>query len=126
MNKVFLSGRLTGAPEIRATQQTMIARYRLAVDKPRSQEADFISCVCFGKSAEFVEKYLSKGMKIIVSGRITTGSYKNKNGETVYTTDVVVEDHEFAESKKTSAYQAPKPDDEFLKIPNGDEGIPFV
>ena len=127
MNKVILSGRLTGDPEVRATQQTTVARYRLAVDKPRSQEADFISCVCFGKSAEFVEKYLSKGMKIIVTGRITTGSYKNKNGENGYTTDVVVEDHEFAESKKSSA-AAPSPEDEFISIPDNasDEGIPFV
>ena len=127
MNKVILSGRLTGDPEVRATQQTTVARYRLAVDKPRTNEADFISCVCFGKGAEFARDYLHKGMKIIVTGRITTGSYKDKDGRTVYTTDVVVEDHEFAEPKRSS-YTAPGTEDEFISIPDnaGDEGIPFV
>ena len=125
MNKVFLSGRLTGDPEFRATQNTEIARYRLAVDKPRSQETDFINCVCFGKGATFARDYLHKGMKIIVTGRITTGSYKDKDGKTVYTTDVVVDDHEFAESKKESSKSAAE---EFIQIPDdaSEDGIPFV
>ena len=110
MNRVVLMGRLTRDPDIRYSQgdQSMaIARYTLAVDRRRSrssqnadqQTADFISCVTFGKSAEFAEKYLHKGTKICVSGRIQTGSYTKQDGTKVYTTDVVVEDQEFAESK---------------------------
>lgn len=113
MNNVNLMGRLTRDPEIRVSQngenQTTIARYTLAVDRrfARSnsdqQTADFISCVAFGKSAEFAEKYLKQGTKIAVRGRIQTGSYTNKDGQKVYTTDVVVEEQEFAESKKDAA-----------------------
>ena len=109
MNKVILMGRLTRDPEVRQGQSTQIARYSLAVDRrfARSNEggdqqtADFINCVAFGKSAEFAEKYLKKGMKILATGRIQTGSYTNKDGQKVYTTDVVVEDQEFAESKNS-------------------------
>ena len=111
MNSVVLMGRLTRDPEVRYSQgeQPMaIARYTLAVDRRRSRNnndensADFISCVAFGRAGEFAEKYFHKGIKICVSGRIQTGSYTNKDGQKVYTTDVVVEDHEFAESKNAN------------------------
>ena len=103
MNKAILMGRLTKDPEIRATSEgTSIARYTLAVDRrSKDKEADFITCVTFGKSADFAEKFLKKGKKVLVTGRIQTGSYTNKEGKKTYTTDVVVEDHEFAESKGT-------------------------
>lgn len=110
MNKVILMGRLTRDPEIRQGQNAQVARYSLAVDRrfartneggTDQQTADFINCVAFGKSAEFAEKYLKKGMKILATGRIQTGSYTNKDGQKVYTTDVVVEDQEFAESKNS-------------------------
>lgn len=112
MNKVILMGRLTREPEIRFAGETAVARYTLAVDRRRRRDdnqpsADFISCVAFGKSAEFVEKYLHKGTKILVTGRIQTGSYVNKDGNRVYTTDVVVEDHEFAESRAAASGGAP-------------------
>lgn len=107
MNKVILMGRLTRDPEVRYSQgeQAMaVARYTLAVDRRfrrdgDQQTADFINCVAFGRSGEFAEKYFHKGIKIAVTGRIQTGSYTNKDGQKVYTTDVVVEDQEFAESK---------------------------
>ena len=108
MNKVILMGRLTRDPEVRYSQgenSTAIARYTLAVDRrfrrnnDGEQTADFIGCVAFGRSAEFAEKYFRQGLKVIVTGRIQTGSYTNKEGQKVYTTDVVVEDQEFAESK---------------------------
>ncbi len=111
MNRVILMGRLTRDPDIRYTQgdsQMCIARYTLAVDRRFSrnnndgQNADFISCVAFGRSGEFADKYLRKGTKIAVTGRLQTGSYTNKDGVKVYTTDVVVEDQEFAESKNAS------------------------
>ena len=112
MNKVILLGRLTRDPDIRWTQgqdQNCIARFTLAVDRRFKQEgqqaADFISCVAFGKTAEFAEKYLRQGTKIAVTGRIQTESYTNRDGQKVYTTDVVVEECEFAESKKDSGNQ---------------------
>lgn len=144
MNKVILMGRLTRDPEVRYSQgenSLAIARYSLAVDrrfkKPGEQDADFINCVAFGKSAEFAEKYFKQGTKIAVSGRIQTGSYTNKEGQKVYTTDVVIEDQEFAESKASnggeSSYQQtsrPAPSqavgDGFMNIPDGiDEELPF-
>ena len=110
MNKVILMGRLTRAPEVRYSSgdnQKAVARYTLAVDRrykrqEDEQTADFINCVTFGKGAEFAEKYLHQGTKIVVEGRIQTGSYTNKDGQKVYTTDVIVESHEFAESKSSS------------------------
>ena len=111
MNQVVLSGRLCDEPETRYTQgenPTAVARYRLAVSRYKSTEADFINCVAFGKGAEFAGKYLHKGVKILITGRIQTGSYKNKDGQTVYTTSVVVESHEFCEHKReeTNNYYA--------------------
>ncbi len=113
MNKVILMGRLTREPDIRYSQgerQMAIARYTLAVDRRgRSsanggeQTADFISCVAFDRAAEFAEKYLHQGTKILVSGRIQTGSYTNRDGQKVYTTDVVIEEQEFAESRNSAA-----------------------
>ena len=147
MNKVILMGRLTRDPEVRYTQgenAMAVAKYTLAVDRRRGkgsgdeQQADFISCTAFGKSGEFAEKYLHKGTKICVSGRIQTGSYTNKDGNKVYTTDVVVEDQEFAESKgagtgsESAAAPAAKDgkseasSDGFMNIPDGiEDEIPF-
>lgn len=135
MNKVILCGRLTRDPEVRYNQsgneQMCIARYSLAVDRRGKDAAtDFINCVAFGKNGEFAEKYLRKGTKIIVTGRIQTGSYTNKDGQKVYTTDVVIEEHEFAESKRSEGEQAPTPapvdSDGFMNIPDGiDEELPF-
>ena len=155
MNKVILCGRLTRDPEVRYSQGNepmAIARYTLAVDRRRGrnngdgeQTADFISCVAFGKSGEFAEKYLKKGTKMIISGRIQTGSYTNKDGVKVYTTEVVVEDQEFAESKNSSSNGGsygdnysnnasapasnPAPTaagDGFMNIPDGiEEELPF-
>ena len=123
MNKVILCGRLTRDPEVRYSSgenQTAVARYTLAVDRRfkrqgDEQTADFINCVVFGRGAEFAENYLHQGTKIIAEGRIQTGSYTNKDGQRVYTTDVVVENQEFAESKAASAnnaggYQQAAPD----------------
>lgn len=107
MNRVFLMGRLTHDPEIRKGENGSIARYTLAVDRMRQtpeQTADFIRCVCFDKGADFAEKYLSKGLKIAVEGHIRTGSYTNKDGQKVTTTDVIVDRHEFAEKKKTEEF----------------------
>ena len=143
MNKVILMGRLTRDPEVRysAGDNAMaVARFSLAVDRRRranggdEQTADFINCVSFGKQAEFAEKYLRKGTKMLVTGRIQTGSYTNKDGVKVYTTDVVVEEQEFAESKGNSdnggfASAAPAPQsagDGFMNVPDGiDEELPF-
>lgn len=136
MNKVILMGRPTKNPEVRYSQgekSTAIARYTLAVDRrfkrDGDQTADFINCIAFGKSAEFAEKYFHKGTKVVVTGRIQTGSYTNKDGQKVYTTDVVVEDQEFAESKATSQQNNSTPatdSDGFMNIPDGiDEEMPF-
>lgn len=144
MNKVILMGRLTRDPDVRYSQgetPMAIARYTLAVDRRfrregNDQTADFISCVSFGKTAEFAERYYHKGTKICVSGRIQTGSYTNKDGQKVYTTEVVVEEQEFAESKNASsegdaaaAPSAPSAPagDGFINIPDGiDEELPFI
>lgn len=132
MNKVILMGRLTKDPEVRYTQgdkPMAIARYTLAVDRrfkrEGDQSADFIPCVVFGKGGEFAEKYLKKGTKVAVTGRIQTGSYTNKDGVKVYTTEVVVEDQEFAESKNALSngrQQAATNESEmdgFMSIPDG-------
>ena len=111
MNKVILMGRLTRDPDMRYSSgesQTAVARYTLAVDRRfrrqgDEQTADFINCVVFGRGAEFAENYLHQGTKVIVTGRIQTGSYTNREGQRVYTTDVVVEEQEFAESKAAAA-----------------------
>ena len=140
MNSVVLMGRLTRDPEIRykAGENAMaIARYSLAVDRRfnrdnSDQTADFISCVVFAKGAEFAEKYLKKGMRIVVRGRIQTGSYVNKDGQKVYTTDVVVEEQEFAESKGSSGDTVSKApatktqDNSWMNVPDGyDSQMPF-
>ena len=157
MNKVILMGRLTRDPEVRYSageNSLAIARYTLAVDRRFKRDgeatADFISCVSFGRTAEFAEKYFRLGLKIVVSGRIQTGSYTNRDGQKVYTTEVVVEDQEFAESKaasdhyqggnnfgggfggSSSAPSAPMGGgssasaDGFMNIPDGiDEELPF-
>lgn len=141
-NKVFLTGRLTKDPEVYHSTNnsgSTTAKYTLAVDRKFKQNnqpsADFIRCVTFAKGAEFAEKYLRKGTKIIVSGRIQTGSYTNRDGQKVYTTDVVVEEHEFVESKTASQQNetvvANPPsfngNDGFMDIPDGmDEELPFV
>lgn len=128
MNKVILVGRLTKDPDVRVSQdgQTTIVRYTLAVDRRmKRDEADFISVVAFGKSAEFAEKYLHKGTKIVLSGHIQTGSFTNKEGQKVYTTDVVAEDQEFAESKKAESPNI-STDEGFLNVPDTeDEELPF-
>lgn len=140
MNKVVLIGRLTKDVQTQGFSSkdgnsAIVARYNLAVDrrykKDGEQSADFVNCVAFGKAAEFAEKYFRKGTKIAVSGRIQTGSYTDKNGNKVYTTDVVVEEQEFAESKSNNADQpAPSPSnigDGFMNIPDGiDEELPFL
>lgn len=139
MNKVILMGRLTRDPEIRySSGQNSIAvgRFNLAVDRRfkkegEEQQADFISCVAFGKIAEFLEKYTRQGTKLVIEGRIQTGSYTNRDGIKVYTTDIVVENAEFAESKRAAgsfSQQADaNPGDGFMSIPDGveDEGLPF-
>ena len=149
MNKVILMGRLTRDPEVRYSSgetATAVARFTLAVDRrfarrDSEQTADFIGCVAFGRNAEFIEKYFRQGMRVTICGRIQTGSYTNRDGNKVYTTDVVVEEQEFAESKAASdanrsmggGYQAaPAPSpmgaagDGFMNIPAGiDEELPF-
>lgn len=143
MNKVILMGRLTRDPEVRYTtsdEPTAIARYTLAVDRKfkrdGEQTADFIRCVAFGKNGEFAEKYFHQGTKIVAEGRIQTGSYQDKDGKTVFTTEVVVEGQEFAESKavadsnNVNTQQTPPPmpeSDGFMNIPDNvdDSGLPF-
>ena len=139
MNKVILMGRLTRDPNVRYTQANgsqesmCIARYTLAVDRRGArdgqQSADFISCVAFGRNGEFAEKYFRQGMKVAIVGKIQTGSYTNNDGQKVYTTDVVIEEQEFAESKKAAGQeQAGYTDagDGFMNIPDGiEEELPF-
>lgn len=147
MNRVILMGRLTRDPEVRYSQgerAMAVAKYTLAVDRrgrrqEGQQSADFINCVAFDKAGEFAEKYFRQGMRILVCGRIQTGSYTNKDGVKVYTTDIMIEEQEFADSKGASSgagggYQPtsrPEPasaiSDGFMNIPDGveDEGLPF-
>ena len=144
MNKVILMGRLTRDPEVRygvGENSTAVARYTIAVDRrfkrDGEQNADFIGCVAFGRNAEFAEKYLRQGTKIVLTGRIQTGSYTNRDGQKVYTTDIVVEEQEFAESKAATAgnggqgnysrsSSAPSDANGFMNIPDGiDDELPF-
>lgn len=147
MNRVILMGRLTRDPEVRYSQgerYMAIARYTLAVDRKKrkgqdnnEQTADFINCIAFDKGGEFTEKYFRQGMRVLVSGRIQTGSYTNKDGIKVYTTDIVVEEQEFADSKNASFGGGSQPaitpgasstiGNDFINIPDGveDEGLPF-
>ena len=144
MNRVILMGRLTRDPDVRYSQGSdamAIARYTLAVDRRGKrdggndqQSADFISCVAFKNNAEFAEKYLRQGTKVVIEGHIQTGSYTNKDGQKVYTTDVIIDSQEFAESKASNSdsYTAPsRPEpssvgDGFMNIPDGiDEELPF-
>lgn len=144
MNKVILMGRLTRDPEVRygaGENSTAVARYTIAVDRrfkrDGEQSADFIGCVAFGRNAEFAEKYLRQGTKIVLTGRIQTGSYTNRDGQKVYTTDIVVEEQEFAESKAAAAgnggqgnysraSSAPSDANGFMNIPDGiDDELPF-
>lgn len=132
MNNVNLIGRLTKDPDTRYTTDNMaVARFTVAVDRyGKDAGADFISCVAFKNTAEFIDKYFRKGMKIGITGHIQTGKYGNKDGKTVYTTDVVVDRAEFVEKKadapETIGQPTENPTDEFMKIPdNIDEEIPF-
>lgn len=149
MNKVILMGRLVRDPEVRYTQAEnpmAVSRYTLAIDRrgikkkegDQKPETDFINCIAFGKSGEFAEKYFHRGLRVLVSGRIQTGSYVNKDGNKVYTTDVIVEEQEFADSKNQNAENggagnnqqgtgSAASGDGFMDIPNGDEdeGLPF-
>lgn len=135
MNKVILLGRLTRDPEVRYTQGNepmAVARYSLAVDRQgkkdeNKQNADYISCVAFGKRGEFAEKYLHKGTKIAVCGRLQTGSYTAQDGTKRYTTDVVVDEHSFCESKGTTSETSATDEDGFMNVPDGveDDGLPF-
>lgn len=126
MNKVILTGRLTKDPTIKYNGDMCIARFTLACDrrfkKDGQQSADFPSCVAFGKTGEFAEKYARKGMKFDIVGRLQTGSYEDKDGKTVYTTEVVVEDIEFGESKKSEPKEEPK--EEFMEV-SDDADLPF-
>ena len=133
MNKVYLIGRTTKEPDVRYAstkdgKQMAIARYTLAVDR-KGEGTDFINCVAFGKQGEFVEKYLKKGTKIAVVGRIQTGSYTNKDGQKVYTTDVVVEEHEFCEKKSIQTEPTepePPSSPDYMEIPEGiEDSLPF-
>ena len=137
MNKVVLMGRLTRDPDVRVStgeRQMSIARYTLAVDRRGrrtdnggEQTADFISCVAFDRAAEFAEKYFHQGMRVLITGHIQTGSYTNKEGQKIYTTDVVIEDQEFADSKAGTVPPAAVSPDGFMNLPEGveDEGLPF-
>lgn len=134
MNKVCLMGRLTKDPDIRGEGSSLCARYSLAVDRrfkdnDGNYQTDFINIIVFGKGAEFAEKYLKKGTKVVVTGRIQTGSYTNKDGQKVYTTDVIAEDQEFAESKSSGTQQendTVSKDDDFIDLtPEQKDDLPF-
>ena len=137
MNQVCLVGRLTNDPEIRYTQEEKpmaVAKYTLAVDRRYKKDgeptADFIRCVAFGKNAEFAEKFMSKGRRFGITGSIQTGSYQNKDGQTVYTTDIIVNSQDFCDSKQEGSEFRSEEDigEGFMSIPDNveDEGLPFV
>lgn len=125
MNKVVLMGRLTKEPEVRrTTEDKAVARFTVAINRRgNNEETDFINCVAFGKTAEVIEKYFNKGNRICLSGRIQTGSYTNKDGAKVYTTDIVVEELDFVETKGNSATSAPVDTNGFSPI---QEELPFA
>lgn len=137
MNKVILMGRLTRDPEVRYSQgerSMAIAKYTLAIDRRKTQQnsdpgADFINCVVFDRAGEFAEKYFRQGLRVLISGHLQTGSYTNKDGQKVYTTDVIVESQEFADSRRdgSGAGSRGSKDDDFMNIPDNveDEGLPF-
>lgn len=130
MNLVVLTGRLTADPEVRHTNDDkMVASYTIAVDRPAARaesKSDFIRCVAWEKKAEFAEHYMRKGRKFAVSGRIQTGSYKDKDGRTVYTTDVIVDRQEFADSKPDAEREGQAQGNDFMSIPDGaDTELPF-
>lgn len=137
MNKVILMGRLTRDPEVRYSQgerSMAVARYTLAIDRRKTQQnsdpgADFINCVAFDRAGEFAEKYFRQGLRVLISGHLQTGSYTNKAGQKVYTTDVIVESQEFADSRRdgSGAGSRGSKDDDFMNIPDNveDEGLPF-
>lgn len=137
MNKVILMGRLTRDPEVRYSQgerSMAIAKYTLAIDRRKTQQnsdpgADFINCVAFDRAGEFAEKYFRQGLRVLISGHLQTGSYTNKDGQKVYTTDVIVESQEFADSRQdgSGAGSRGSKDDDFMNIPDNveDEGLPF-
>lgn len=135
MNRVIIMGRLTKDPNVRETQTGMtVARYTLAVDrrgrKEGDQGADFIPVVAFDKAGQFAEKYFRQGMRVLVEGRIQTGSYKDREGRTIYTTDVIADGQEFADSKREAAAAAPAPAPEpeggWITDPVNDPGLPFA
>lgn len=127
MNIAVLMGRLTADPEIRQGDSTTVGTYTLAVDRiSKDKGADFIRCKAFGKSADFVEKYLKKGMKIAVEGRINTNSYTNRDGQKVYTTEVIVNAHHFCEKAGEKVEAAPASPDDFMNVPGSiDDEVPF-
>lgn len=140
MNKVILMGRLARDPEVRYSQgerSMAIARYTLAIDRRKTQQntdpgADFINCVAFDRAGEFAEKYFRQGLRVLVSGHLQTGSYVNRDGQKVYTTDVIIESQEFADGKRDGSGNSPRPGgsrsgDDFMDVPEGveDEGLPF-
>lgn len=133
-NKWIGIGRLTKDPDVRFTQEgTCVARYTVAIDRYKKDETDFIPCVAFGKQGEFAQKYLAKGKKVFVSGRIQTGSYVNKNGTRIYTTEIVVDGQEFVESKgrqepqQETPQEIPPKSEGFMEIPDDAEGeLPFI
>ena len=137
MNKVILMGRLTRDPEVRYSQgerSMAIAKYTLAIDRRKTQQnsdpgADFINCVAFDRAGEFAEKYFRQGLRVLISGHLQTGSYTNKDGQKVYTTDVIVESQEFADSRRdgSGAGSRGSKEDDFMNIPDNveDEGLPF-
>lgn len=134
MNKIILCGRLTKDPEVRYSQgatQTAVARVSLAVNRKWKREgepeADFFNCTAFGKQAEFIEKYLKKGSKVLVSGRVQNDNYTNKDGQKVYAVNIMIEEIEFAESKNAGQQDRPAyTNDGFMSIPDGEEELPFA
>lgn len=137
MNKVILMGRLTRDPEVRYSQgerSMAIAKYTLAIDRRKTQQntdpgADFLNCVAFDRAGEFAEKYFRQGLRVLVSGHLQTGSYTNKDGQKVYTTDVIIESQEFADGRRDGSGSGSREsrDDGFMNIPDNveDEGLPF-